>query len=73
MVPYAFLSLASEDDEIVSTVFRYLPAGLAFFYKKSFQTGEEMLAEMERGIDNSAIFALFVSPASLQSHWVVVS
>ena len=70
MIPYAFLSLSSEDEPFVQAVFQHLPAGLAFFYKRSFATGEEMLAEMEKGVNNSSVFGLFVSAASLQPHWV---
>jgi len=68
-VPQAFLSLSGEDDAFVEKVYRHLPDGLAFFYRKSFKNGEEILGAMERGVDRSSLFVFFASQASIASHW----
>src|SRR6202051_114717 len=42
-VPQIFLSLSGKDDAFVEKVWRHLPEGLAVFYRKSFQNGQELL------------------------------
>ncbi len=69
-VPRVFLSLSGTDNAFVSSVHDSLPLGLAYFYKRSFENGAQLVAEMERTIASSSLFALFVSSASLQSRWV---
>jgi hypothetical protein len=69
-VPQAFLSLSGIDDSFVEKVFRHLPEGLAFFYRRSFKNGQALLDAMEAAVDQSSVFVLFASPASLQSVWV---
>lgn len=71
MLPYIFLSLSHDDERFVESVFRKLPMGMAFFYKKSFFSGDALLNAMEEGVRNSAIFALFASKRSLASYWVL--
>jgi hypothetical protein len=68
-VPQVFLSLSGKDDAFVERVWRNLPEGLAFFYRKSFENGQKLIDAMEAGVDRSSVFALFASKASLQSVW----
>lgn len=70
MVPQIFISLSGQDVEFASAVERALPRGLARFYPKTFTTGTDLVAEMEQGVEESAIFVLLVSKQSLASHWV---
>ena len=69
-IPRVFLSLSGVDERFVTNVYNSLPVGLAYFYRKSFENGALLIAEMERSISNSSLFALFVSNASIDSHWV---
>lgn len=70
MLPKVFLSLSGIDDEFVDEVHAQLPQGLAYFYRKSFSTGENLISAMEERIKDTSIFVLFASSASLKSKWV---
>lgn len=70
MTPKAFLSLAAEDTDFVSRVYRHLPHGQAFFFKQSFANGALMLDVMEREVGSSQLFVLFASKTSVQKTWV---
>ncbi len=70
MLPKVFLSLSGVDDEFVNEVHSQLPQGLAYFYRKSFSTGENLIAAMEERLKETSIFVLFASRASLKSKWV---
>ena len=70
MLPKVFLSLSGVDDEFVDEVHAQLPQGLAYFYRKSFSTGENLISAMEERIKDTSIFVLFASSASLKSKWV---
>jgi hypothetical protein len=70
MVRKAFLSLAAEDAEFVQRIYRHLPHGQAFFFKRSFANGSLMLDAMEAEVSNSQLFVLFASTASLKKTWV---
>jgi tetratricopeptide (TPR) repeat protein len=65
-----FLSLSGTDDAFAERVWKRLPVGLAFFYRRSFVNGEELLSEMERGIQQASIFVFLASQASIKSCWV---
>ena len=69
-IPKAFLSLAAEDADYVERIYRHLPHGQAFFFKRSFANGSLMLNVMEREASNSQLFAFFVSKLSLSKTWV---
>lgn len=65
-----FLSLHGSDDRFVSAVHERLPGGMAYFYRKSFVTGENLVAAMEERVEDASIFALFASRAGSDSPWV---
>lgn len=69
-LPNVFLSLSGHDDQFVAKVHKRLPDGLAHFYPQSFKNGEELISAMESRIQESSLFALFVSAASVESRWV---
>lgn len=62
-----FLSLSGQDAEYVRRIHRQLPAGVAYFYERSFSNAEEMIEEMRRGIEDSLLFVLFASASSINS------
>ena len=70
MLPTVFLSLSGKDREFVEQVLEHLPDGLAYFYPRSFENGEQLLSAMESRIGDAAIFVLFASKTSLSSVWV---
>ncbi|MFS2174384.1 toll/interleukin-1 receptor domain-containing protein [Rhizobium pisi] len=70
MLPKVFLSLSGVDDNFVDEVHAQLPQGLAYFYRKSFSTGENLITAMEERLKETSIFVLFASSASLKSKWV---
>lgn len=70
MATKVFLSLDHADESFVAEVKKRLPIGLAYFYVESFANGENLIAAMERGISDSCIFVLFVSPMTTASPWV---
>jgi hypothetical protein len=65
-----FLSHSSKDRLFVQQVYDRLPAGIAHFYQRTFDNGEYLIKAMEERIEQSAIFALFASRASVISDWV---
>jgi len=69
-MPNVFLSLSGQDEHFVSQVADLLPPGLATFYSKSFENGENLISAMEERISGASIFVLFASRASLDSKWV---
>jgi hypothetical protein len=70
MLPTVFLSLAGVDEPRVRRVQDFLPDGLAYFYPRSFASGEELVSAMEDRVSKATIFALFASKQSLASCWV---
>lgn len=70
MLPKVFLSLAGSDERFVDEVYRQLPKGLAYFFKTSFKDGGSLLDEMEKGVKDASIFALFVSSKTLEAKGV---
>lgn len=71
MLAKTFLSLSFADVDFVRSVYRKLPRGLAYFYEASFETGESLMHAMERAINDTALFVLFASKASLASNAVL--
>jgi hypothetical protein len=70
MPPTVFLSLSGVDAKFVASVHENLPDGFGYFYPKSFENGERLLEAMEDRIDETQVFVLFASKASIQSCWV---
>lgn len=70
MLPTVFLSLSGSDADFVNRVYKILPDGLAYYYPKSFENGENLVTAMESRISLSTIFVLFASRRSLESAWV---
>ena len=69
-IPTVFLSLSGKDENFVSRVHEYLPDGLAYFYPRSFATGENLISAMQARVGEASMFVFFASRASLISHWV---
>jgi hypothetical protein len=67
MTPTIFLSLSFVDETFVRAVYDRLPRGIARYYQRSFDRGEDLIDAMERNLDASEIFVLFASRASLRS------
>ncbi|MCJ2184754.1 toll/interleukin-1 receptor domain-containing protein [Novosphingobium sp. 1949] len=70
MLPTVFLSLSGVDVNFVANVERNIPPGMAYFYPKSFENGENLISAMEERVAESSIFVLFASRASVDSVWV---
>lgn len=70
MLTTVFLSLSGVDAQFVESVHNNLPDGLAYFYPKSFENGENLISAMEECIGESRLFVLFASRASVNSVWV---
>ncbi|MCZ7891900.1 toll/interleukin-1 receptor domain-containing protein [Agrobacterium salinitolerans] len=70
MLPTVFLSLSGVDVNFVANVERNIPPGMAYFYPKSFENGENLISAMEERVADSRIFVLFASRASVDSVWV---
>jgi hypothetical protein len=70
MLPTVFLSLEGTDERYVAEVQRFLPDGLAYFYPKSFESGENLITAMEGRVGQSSLFVLFASKRSVASCWV---
>lgn len=45
-----FLSLSFVDASFVNNVYKRLPHGLARYYEKSFDRGEDLISAMERSV-----------------------
>jgi thioredoxin-like negative regulator of GroEL len=67
MTPTIFLSLSFVDEAFVRAVYDRLPRGVARYYQRSFDRGEDLVEAMERNLDASEVFVLFASRASLKS------
>lgn len=67
MTPTIFLSLSFVDEAFVRAVYDRLPRGVARYYQRSFDRGEDLVEAMERNLDASEVFVLFASRASLRS------
>lgn len=70
MLPTIFLSLSGVDANFVGNVERNIPPGMAYFYPKSFENGENLISAMVERVAESRIFVLFASRASVDSVWV---
>lgn len=70
MLPTVFLSLEGGDQDFVQKVRRFLPDGLAYFYLRSFNNGEELISAMEKRVGQASLFVLFASKKATQSPWV---
>lgn len=70
MLTTVFLSLSGVDARFVESVHNNLPDGLAYFYPKSFENGENLISAMEERIGDSRLFVLFASRESVESVWV---
>lgn len=70
MIAKVFLSLSHIDRNFVTQVRSRLPGGLAYFYEKGFDSGENLIEAMERVVKDSAIFVLFASRPATASPWV---
>ncbi len=67
----AFLSHSSADKKsYVSIVAARLAAEDIVYDEVSFESGEQTLSEIIRGLDESTVFCLFISDKSLDSKWV---
>lgn len=66
----AFLSHSSKDAEFVLAVAEELGRQFTWLDRQQFDTGDEFLAAMERGIAESSVFVLFASKHSLASTFV---
>ncbi|SFI64504.1 Tetratricopeptide repeat-containing protein [Phyllobacterium sp. CL33Tsu] len=64
-----FLSHASEDKDIVRTVYERLDTASAFFDVQSIDSGQKTIDAMESGVAQSSVFVLFHSPNSNKT-WV---
>lgn len=67
MTPTIFLSLSFVDQAFVTAVHERLPRGVARYFLRSFDRGEDLIEAMERNLDASEVFVLFASRASLKS------
>lgn len=69
-LPTVFLSLSGADEPFVRRVHEFLPDGLAYFYPRSFENGENLISAMEERVAEATMFVFFASKASLASCWV---
>lgn len=70
MLPTVFLSLEGTDERFVAQVQRFLPDGLAYFYRRSFANGEALISAMEERVGKASLFVLFASKNAVKSPWV---
>jgi hypothetical protein len=70
MLPTVFLSLEGTDERSVAQVQRFLPDGLAFFYRRSFANGEALISAMEERVGKASLFVMFASKKAVKSPWV---
>ncbi len=66
----AFLSHSSKDAAFVQAVADDLGRQFTWLDRQQFDTGDEFLATMERGVADSSVFVLFASTHSLASTFV---
>ena len=69
-MPRAFLSHSSSDKWYVNTVVEKLPNGLCVYDEYSFEEGMGTLEEIERGLEASDLFVIFLSDIALERPWV---
>jgi len=66
-----FLSHSSKDKlRYVDYVARKLPASWRIYDSDTFESGMRTLDEIEKGLDESSLFVIFISDAALESEWV---
>ena len=70
MTPQIFLSLSFVDAAFVTAVRSRLPSGVARYFERSFERGEDLIDAMERGLDQSQVFVLFATRTALAA-WPV--
>jgi tetratricopeptide (TPR) repeat protein len=70
LIVKAFLSHSSTDKEFVEAVAKELGRQFCVVDRKSFETGVEFKDSIQKGLDESSVFVLFASEASLKSVWV---
>jgi TIR domain len=66
----AFLSHSSRDKELVEAVAKDLGRQFCIFDKFCFETGDEFIEAIKKGLDESTVFVLFASSNSVKSFWV---
>lgn len=67
----AFLSHSSADkDTFVRPIAQAFHRDEIVFDELTFESGEQTLDEISKGLQNSALFVLFISDSSLNSKWV---
>ena len=70
MIPSIFLSLSFVDVKFVQAVHDRLPRGVARYFERSFERGEDLIEAMEKSLDASEVFVLFASRTALASYAV---
>ena len=65
-----FLSLSFVDSVFVSAVRSRLPSGVARYFERSFERGENLIDAMEQGLNESQVFVLFATNRALAA-WPV--
>jgi TIR domain len=70
LLPTVFLSLEGADEHLVAKVQRFLPDGLAYFYRRSFANGEALISAMEERVGKASLFVLFATKKAAKSPWV---
>jgi hypothetical protein len=68
--PKAFLSHSSKDSELVHAVAAQVGRPFVKLDVNEFQGGDEILTVIDEAVEQSAVFVLFASRASLASLWV---
>ena len=66
----AFLSHSSKDKEFVEAIAKELGRQYCVYDSKSFESGKEFRESILKGLDESAVFVLFLSKHSKDSVWV---
>lgn len=66
----SFLSYSSKDERFVDAVAAELGRQFCVVDKFAFQTGDDLVEAIKRGIGESNLFVLFASQNSLESLWV---
>ncbi|WP_040918334.1 toll/interleukin-1 receptor domain-containing protein [Leptonema illini] len=65
-----FLSHSSKDKDRIGQIANALGPDVVIYDELSFDDGQAIVDEIENGLDNSDMFVLFISDASLNSTWV---
>ena len=66
----AFLSHSSKDKILVEAVARKLGNKYCVYDTFSFEEGQKNLDEIEKGLEDTDLFVIFLSNNSLESEWV---